>query len=163
MSRLRQSDDGWDIAGSVGASAVMVAAGRAAETGPGGDKQTMTAWGTTPGIGSCTTVSSSEKQPLMAIRRRAGPPRGIVLRADSQDRIAGTARPAAASMTPILQRGCQSHRSRGARRSARRSSARHPLTARGYPRMVVIHLAENGSCCSDGSRLRERLCYDGDG
>ena len=38
MSRLRQSDDGWDIASSVGATAVMVAAGRAAETGPGGDK-----------------------------------------------------------------------------------------------------------------------------
>jgi len=32
MSRLRQSDDGWDIAGSVGATAVMFAAGRAAET-----------------------------------------------------------------------------------------------------------------------------------
>jgi O-methyltransferase involved in polyketide biosynthesis len=37
MSRLRQSDDGWD-AGNVRATAVMVAAGRAAETGPGGDK-----------------------------------------------------------------------------------------------------------------------------
>jgi len=38
MSRLRQSDDGWDIASSVGATVVMVATGRAAEAGPGGDK-----------------------------------------------------------------------------------------------------------------------------
>jgi hypothetical protein len=48
MSRLRQSDDGWDIAGSVGAAAVMVAAGRAAETGPGWRQAQMTAWRTTP-------------------------------------------------------------------------------------------------------------------
>ena len=32
MSRLRRPDDSWDIASSVGATAVMVAAGRAAET-----------------------------------------------------------------------------------------------------------------------------------